>query len=224
MKCRGCPYQSAFYRSLTDAQLDLIDQHRCEMTYQPGDVIVKQGNVCTHVYSFVQGLAKVHISIADDKDLIIRLIKGGEFIAGSSLETSSRQIYSVTAVEETKVCLIDVSVIDQLTKENNSFAHDLLRHFYKSLAFTTDRLTSIYTKRHLGRLADVLIYLSEQVYHDTTFHLSLSKYELADFAGISRENLYRLLKSLEDDKILKLHNHTVEILHPDKLKLFSLKG
>ncbi|NOY36899.1 MAG: Crp/Fnr family transcriptional regulator [Chlorobi bacterium] len=224
LKCRKCPYQSELYKMLTDTQLDAIDAHRVEMSYEAGEVIVKQGTSCTHVISFVDGLAKMHISTPAGRNLILRFIRPKEFIAATPLKKETRYRFSITAVEHTRICLIDVDVIRELVKQNKDFSLGILDHFHQHLLAMMNKLVSFYQKQHIGRLAESLLYLSDEVYRKNPMDLSITKSEIAELAGISKENCFRLMHSLQDDKIIRVNKRYIEILDRARLNLYSLNG
>jgi CRP-like cAMP-binding protein len=223
-RCINCPYQSDIYSMLTGKELEMLETHRFEVDYAPGELVIKQGTVCTHVISFVSGVAKMIIETPGAGDLIIRMVKSQEFITSNSLLPNEKHRYSIVAVEPSRACLIDAKVIRQLVEQNSKFAVSLLKHLQQNMTFTQDRLLSFYMKHHIGRLAESILYLSEEVYGKNPFDLSLSKKEIAGLAGISRENTQRLLKSLDRDGIIHINKKTIEIFDKEKLRQISTNG
>jgi CRP-like cAMP-binding protein len=83
---------------------------------------------------------------------------------------------------------------------------------------------SLAYKQKEGRIADIIIYLAENVYHSNTFKLSLTRKELAEFAGCSPENIIMTLSRWNEDKILKVDGKFIEISDYAKLKQISKIG
>jgi CRP/FNR family transcriptional regulator len=83
---------------------------------------------------------------------------------------------------------------------------------------------SLAHKQVNGRVADILIYLSQKVYKSNSFTLNLTRKELAEFAGCSKENVIHTLTRFEKDGILKSDNKRVEILNFKKLCEISRLG
>jgi CRP/FNR family transcriptional regulator len=75
-----------------------------------------------------------------------------------------------------------------------------------------------------GRVADALIYLSEQIFETNPFNVSLSRQDLADMTSLSKESFIRILKEFKDEGIIKMNGDFMEIIKMDSLKKISLVG
>jgi len=75
-----------------------------------------------------------------------------------------------------------------------------------------------------GRIADILIYLSEKIYKSTEFNLTLSRKELSEFAGCSQENIIHTLTRFNKEGIIKVEGKKITIINPGKLKEVSRTG
>ena len=83
---------------------------------------------------------------------------------------------------------------------------------------------SLAHKQKEWRIADIILYLAAEVYHDATFHLSLPRNEIAEFAGCSTENVIITLSKWQTEKIVVIEGKAIEILDLDKLKYISKIG
>ncbi|MBW7847146.1 MAG: winged helix-turn-helix domain-containing protein [Bacteroidales bacterium] len=79
-------------------------------------------------------------------------------------------------------------------------------------------------KQTYGRLADVIICLSNRIYKTPRFPLHLSRKDFAEPSGMSIESIARILTKFKADGLIEVTNEYVEILDFDKLNLISLKG
>jgi CRP/FNR family transcriptional regulator len=75
-----------------------------------------------------------------------------------------------------------------------------------------------------GRIADVLIYLKEKVYETNPFHTTLSRQDLADMSGMSKESAIRILREFKDEGIVQVSGNDFEILNLDHLIKISQTG
>jgi CRP/FNR family transcriptional regulator len=83
---------------------------------------------------------------------------------------------------------------------------------------------SLAHKQKEGRIADIFLYLAEEVYHGKTFILSLTRKEIAEFAGCSTENVIMTLSKWQNEKIVSLDGKSFSINDLDKLKYISKIG
>jgi CRP/FNR family transcriptional regulator len=83
---------------------------------------------------------------------------------------------------------------------------------------------SLAYKQKEGRITDILIYLSTEVFHDKNFILSLTRKELAEFAGCSTENVIMTLSKWQSENVIKTEWKHISILDIEKLTYISKIG
>ena len=72
--------------------------------------------------------------------------------------------------------------------------------------------------RSYGRIAYILLYFSEKIYKNNVFELPVSRKEIAEFIGMTTENVIRALSELRKDGIIKIYGKTIEIADTERLK------
>ncbi len=102
--------------------------------------------------------------------------------------------------------------------ENGSLALNLLKHMSRVAdKIILDSLEI--RKKHLrGRVAYLLVFFSQNVYLSPEFDLPLSRKEMADYVGMTTENVIRTLSEFRRDGILKIYGKTIRIENMDTLK------
>jgi CRP/FNR family transcriptional regulator len=75
-----------------------------------------------------------------------------------------------------------------------------------------------------GKLASALCYLSSQEFLYEKIFESLTRPDIADFAGITQESAVKFLKEFEREKLLKLEGKDIVIKDRTKLQLISKTG
>ncbi|MBI9033997.1 MAG: Crp/Fnr family transcriptional regulator [Bacteroidales bacterium] len=224
LSCCSCNRKSEIFRYLTNDELELVDKHRTEVQYKPGEIIVKQGSPVTHVISFSSGLAKVSIEGNNQKNLILRFLTPTQFIGGPGLYVDRLHHFSVTALEPSRVCFIDFSVFKQLIRKNCDFADAFIKYISKEGIFDYDRFISLTQKHMHGRIADALIYLDKEVFCSKDNGIRISRNDLAEFTGMSADSAIRILKQMTTDNIVETKGRTIHILDLESLKRISQIG
>ncbi len=222
--CTNCPFKAKAFKYLLKDEIELINNSRHEVNYKPGETIFKQGSACTHVVSINSGMAKIYLEGYNRKQLIIRLVKPNEFIASPGLNTNNGHYYSISAIEHTTVCFLDVNVIRTIFKQNHVFSEMLMRDIHSHYSKTLQKLINLNQKHRLGRISEALLYLSEEIYESDIFDLTISKKELSDMAGMSTESSFRILKELNDEGYIKIEKKRKEIKNKTYLRQVSEKG
>ena len=223
-KCEKCAFQSPIFRFLNADELGLIESKRYEVIFEPGENIFKQGTPCTHVASFADGLGKMYVEGATRKNLIIRFVKPQEFISGVGLFVNSKHHYSVAAVERSQVCFIDSHVFIEILRKNATFSEAYLKLTQSAMAETLEKLVHINQKTQHARVAEAILYLSAEIYRNNPFNMTISKSELAEMAGISRESNTRIIKELCREEIICMNGKTITINNPDRLRRIRDQG
>jgi CRP/FNR family transcriptional regulator len=67
----------------------------------------------------------------------------------------------------------------------------------------------------------MLLYFADEIYKSNEFELPVSRKEIAEFIGMTLENVIRTLSELRKDNILKIYGK--EILITDRAKLEKLR-
>ena len=63
-----------------------------------------------------------------------------------------------------------------------------------------------------------------EIYHSNEFELLLSRQDLADFSGMSKDSAIRIIKELENEGIIRAATKKISILQPETLQQIALKG
>jgi CRP/FNR family transcriptional regulator len=75
-----------------------------------------------------------------------------------------------------------------------------------------------------GRVADTLLYLKNNIFETNPYDFILSKQELADMSGMTKESFIRSLKEFEDSGLIHHTRNTIEILKENELLEISKNG
>jgi CRP/FNR family transcriptional regulator len=109
-------------------------------------------------------------------------------------------------------------------KQNPVFAKEIIDMLNSNSIQINNRFFCLSHKQSFGRLADILLCLSERVFQETEFELPLSRKELAELTGLKPETVIRLLKQFSDEGIIHLNGKKINIRDNQMLKKISEKG
>lgn len=223
LNCVNCSCKNPIFYGLSDSELELINSNRYEVQFKAGEVMFKQGTPSPHFLCLTSGLAKIYIE-GKGKNLILGLVKPVEYILGPGIYVDGRHHYSASAVEDSTACLVDVQSYKHLIRNNSSFAEEFIRRVSQMTIFNFEQVISLTQKQMPGRIADALLYLAEKIYCTNPFRMSISRQDLADLSGMSKESAIRILKEFKEENILSTEGSTVNILNPKLLKQISETG
>lgn len=221
--CVDCNCKSSVFKKLTVPELELMNQNRFEVTFKAGEIMFKQGTPSPHFLCITKGMAKIYIE-GLGKNLILGLVKPVEYIFGPGIYLDNRHHYSASAVENSAACLVDVNTYKLLVRKNPDFAEEFIRRFSQQAIINFDQFISLTQKQMHGRIADALIYLSEKVYCRNPFELTISRQDLADLSGMSKESAIRILKEFKEEGVLTAEGSFIHILNQGQLQHISETG
>lgn len=223
--CLFCTNKSACFKQLNNEELDLSNQHRVQLNFKRGETIFKQGSFANHVHFVKKGLVKVYMEIpGSEKNLVLNILPQGNLIGLPSVYGNKVYSYTATAVDDSVICVIEIETIRELIEKNGKFAAGIIKTMNHCSSHTFARFVSLTHKQLNGRLAEALIYLSEEIYKSTTFKLSLSRADLGELTGMSTMSVVKVIKDFKDNKIIKNKDGTIEITNMQLLKRISEIG
>ena len=224
MNCVSCENKSALFCLLSKEELEMVQQNRINVIFKPGETIRKQGVSMTHVLSVNGGLAKLYLEGIEHRNAILRLVKPTNFIGGPGIYLDQMHHYTVTALIESSVCFIDIHVFKEIIQQNSLFAEEFMKDFSRNTISVYNRLIYLTQKQMPGRMADTLLYLFHEIFESNTFPILLSKQDLADLSAMSKDSALKVLREFQNDGIIKITDHEMELLDADALKTISRIG
>lgn len=222
--CVICERKAECFKYLTKKELKLFDDSRSTVHYKKGETLIKQGTEFTHVVSFNAGLAKLNVEVGRNKNVMIGIIKPSEILGGPGMFQNNRYSFSVTALTDSSICLISVELFKKMIAVNERFAETFLASFSSRYTEAINRLVSMSHKHMNGRVAEALVYLSENIYGSDKFELPLTRQELADYTGTSKESISRIFKNFHADKLIEVNGRKIKMIDPRKLREVMVKG
>jgi len=216
--------QLPFNHLLTDADRELLLQNSNLVEYSKRDTIIKQNSRTSHVLFVVSGLVKISKEMRKGKNLMLKIEGPSSFIGLSSVFGNETYDYSVSAIEQTVVSFTDINIFKVIISRNGVLGLEIINYISKNNLFNIDKLSSLLYKQLPGRVADMIIYFSEVIYKNSTFSLSLTRQELAELAGTTKESLIRTLSEFKHDKIIDMERNTITILSPKIIYTLSKLG
>jgi len=221
--CKFCNLKSKASIKLSDSQLEVLENNCAEAHFDAGDNIVKQDSLSTNVVYVKSGLVKIHIK-GSIRERIMKIIKAPTYLCLPSTFGDKINHFSATAIEETTICFIDVSVFKQFIYENGDFAFQIILDLSKSELQNIHNCLNNAQKQNIGRIADAILFFAKEIYNSNTFILPVSRQEIADLTGVTRESASRILTDFHNEKILEIDSRKVTILNEKLLQQISEKG
>jgi len=209
---------------ISEKDFEKIEKSSVKLNFRKGETILKQGGIPTHIVYLERGIVKFNYENEISKNLIITIVAAPKILGGANLFYKDNNLFSFVAVEDCEAILIDAKVLENILMENSKFAMMMFKVASEMFKKAVMNFISLAHKQKEGRIADIILYLAEEVYDDNSFILSLTRKELAEFAGCSTENVIMTLSRWQNEKIIAIEGKKFEILNPEKLQYISRIG
>lgn len=223
----GCTINShhcACMEKLTEEERRQLDAKSVIIRYKKGEIICKQGSFAPHILYVEKGLAKVFLDDGQNS-LVLKVIPPGNLLGLTSISEGNNTFqYSAMAYLDSEIKQIDISFFKQLLLQNSLFAREVIDILISNSIQINGRFFCLTHKQSYGRLADILLCLSERIFKNAEFELNLSRKELAELSGLSAETTVRMLKQFKEEGLVKIDGKKLHILDYDKLRKISETG
>ena len=213
-----------FAELLPEGDLKLILEKSKFVKFKKKEVIIHQGTPVSHIMFIRQGTTKIYKESRNNNYIILKIESSGNFLGILSAFANEVHKHSVSSIDDTEIGFLEIDVFYDILRRNGDYSIKVMTALSHYGLFIFERLISQSHKQLPGRIADVLLYFSEEIYHSLEFEFPFSRRELAFLAGTTKESFIRTLTEFKNDKIIVLDGSKVKIVSMDNVKLLSKHG
>jgi len=198
-----------------------IDRVSRSRIYPRGAVVFHEGHSARGIYVLSSGRAKVSISSADGRKLIIRIATGGEVLGLYAGLTGRPFEATAEMVEGGRVDFISRQDLLNLLGQQ-SFGLDLVEMFSRQFSDFVDHTRMLaLSETALEKLARLILKwgqdFGERTSEGIQVRIALTQEEIAQIIGASRETVTRLFSVLKRDQIIRVKRDALWIRDNDAL-------
>ena len=190
------------------------------LTIAPEQALFFEGDPDAHAFSIVSGIARLSKALPDGRRLVTAFVHPGQFIG-----LASHQAYACTgeAVTTLKVCRFPKAGLEAFLRDNPEMERRVRAMTAAEIGVAQRQLTLLGRKSALERLASFLLTWSPEPLPSATsgrvVELPMSRADVADHLGLTRETVSRTFTSLVQDGIVEIREaNTIILIRPDRLE------
>jgi CRP-like cAMP-binding protein len=222
--CANCEFREIVFQYLDHEKIMKLCDNKEEISYKKGEVINLEGDTITNFKYLKSGLVKLFRKNSNGDEQIIIITRPFEFVSNMSIFSEERYKYSVSALEDSVVCIVKLSFIKELFLGNGQFALGLLTKVSKINDKIINQALDIRHKNLIGRVAYIVLYFAKDIFNSRVFDLPVSRKEISDYISMSTANVIRTLSDFKKEGIIRVDGKTIEIVDLEKLELISKRG
>ena len=224
ISCNSCLLNKLSSYDLSETERNLICSDAVQLHFEKGEQIIKQGASSTSIGFLHKGVVKFTYQMEMKKSYIMTVVSGPKLIGHSNLFFKERNIFSIVALEECDVCFLDNQKLMHILENHGKFVLFLVERSLDMFQSSIFNFISLAHKHVNGRIADILIFLWENVYMNSTYEFTLSRKEIAEFAACSHENVITVLSNYNREGLISFEGKKIIINDLKKLKEISKNG
>lgn len=205
------------FELLSDSDRVILDKNKKTLFYKKNDILLKQGTLANSIVFSKSGFFK--LSMEGNQKNIILTFKGNEtFLGLSSLcNEDNIYLYTATTTENCEVEIYDKSSFREVLSRNVAFSNEIIKYLNHNSSRIFKRFMNMMEKNSRGKVAFMLVCMANSVYFNNEYTMSLSRQDMADFLGISMENVIRILKELENDNLIEVNGKSFKLINIESL-------
>jgi CRP-like cAMP-binding protein len=209
---------------LSADEINTIKENSHLKTFCKKDSLFEESAPAENLVFLKSGLVKLSKDLKHNRSLILKISTPGEFIGIMSQFGKKTYEYSATAIVDSEAYYIDSNVFSSILENNGKYAVYLMNIICAESLYIFNRIILQNHKQLPGKLADIILYFSETIYNSNSFVLPLTRTELAELAGTTKESFIRTLTEFKNDKIIQIDNKSITIVSNEILKTLSRIG
>jgi len=200
-ECKICDIKSLATLKLSDEEIEELSFNCALVKLRKGDSLIKQGTFSTNVAYLRSGLVKLHIA-GPYYEQIVRIVKAPGYLGLPTTFGDKINQYSVSVIEEAEVCFIDLTTFRNLLRSNPDFAYEIMIDICRNELEVYYKCANRTQKQIRGKIADVLLDMSDKIYNSDSFTMPLNQEEIGNLVDSSRESVSRVFNEFEKDGII----------------------
>lgn len=194
------------FSNFNSDQLDLLYKAGITRNYPKGSTIVSQRGPGDTFYVVVSGRVKVTILHEDGNEIVLHILKEGDFFGELSLLDNEPRSASVISLTETTLFLITQGRFKQLITSNSGVLERVLQGICKRLRDANETIKNFaclgaYERTFFVLQQLALIQGTRKGNYVEIFHAPTHE-EISKTVGVSRETVSRIIQALKKDKKL----------------------
>ncbi|MGL4756795.1 MAG: cAMP-activated global transcriptional regulator CRP [Aeromonadaceae bacterium] len=185
--------------------------------YPAKSTLIHAGEKAETLYFIVKGSVAVLIKDEEGKEMILSYLNQGDFIGELGLfddsENPTRTAW-VRAKGPCEVAEISYKKFRQLIQVNPEILVRLSSQMARRLQTTSQKVGNLAFLDVTGRIAQTLLNLARQpdaMTHPDGMQIKITRQEIGQIVGCSRETVGRILKMLEDQNLISAHGKTIVV-------------
>jgi CRP/FNR family transcriptional regulator len=201
---------------LSESDLERIDQMvGSRRTLKRAEVLFRAGDRFESLYAVRTGFFKTRISAEDGRDQVTGFQMAGELLGLDGISTE-RHSCDAVALEDSQVCQIPYSRLEDLSREVSELQHQFHRLMSREIVRDHGVMLLLGSMRAEARLSAFLLNLTQRLqargFSGSSLVLRMTREEIGSYLGLKLETVSRAFSHFQDDGLLEVKQRDIRVL------------
>lgn len=209
--------KTGFLANASEALQNAIENLASELTLGPGDVLFEQGDDGDALFAILSGSLEISVVSEDGRKLSLDVLKEGDMIGEIAFFDPGVRTATATALADTRLFRIRNRDMAEAIRQSPELGIDMINLAGQRMRWMNSQLSDQVFLPLSARLARKLIHLTE----GGASELHMSKSDLAEFMGTTREAVSKTLSDWKRDSVVEAPRGVIRIIDRGALKALS---
>lgn len=218
--CHTCVNENCLIKKhITNEDVLKIIDKKQSFTCKKSQQFILEGAPMHGLFFIFKGKAKVTKTGIFGREQIVRFAKDGEIIGHRGFGSEKSYPIGATALEKTTLCNFTNKILMEVLHKAPELTFDLMLFYAKELNNSESKVRKIAQMSVREKVIDTFLYLHRK-FGQTGEHLNitLSRKDIADFAGTTEEQVIRVISSLKKENFIYTDGKKIGIVDVQLLK------
>ncbi|WP_027077892.1 Crp/Fnr family transcriptional regulator [Maribacter antarcticus] len=210
------------FNSLNSAEIRLVHKAMETFLIKKGSMLFYEEGIPTGIFQIKQGRAKKFKRGFSGQEQIFYIYKANDILGYHAILGEERYQDSCEAIEDLEVNFIAKEKFLKLLDEIPRLKQAVIKNIGHEFGVLANTIAVLAQKDQNARLAIFLLLLEHRFNEnpENSGGIDLSRDDLANLIGTSRESLGRSLKQFKDDAIIETEKRIIHITNKERLMEF----
>ena len=224
--CQTCSVKNCIMMKSFGQEDQAYKAYKHHYEFKRGEMLFREGDEINGMYFVQSGVIKLEMNAETQRPFILRMIGASQTMGHRFLNYTGLQPYTATAVEDTRVCFIELGFFKNLLQKNDLLQEEIRKIFLKEIRSTEIKLLQIAQQTVREKVASILVHLAETYNYKQTgmgIRVHVDRQEMADLAGTTKEQISRILADFDQEQLIRFRAKHFKYIAVEQLRQIAEK-
>ena len=201
----------ALFSGLSETDMAAVSSLVVTRSFPKNTLVICEGDTSDSLYVVLSGKVKVYLSDEEGKEVTLNMQGAGEYFGELAILDEAPRSASVMTVEDTKLAVLSKAAFEKCMEQHATIALVVMRGLACRLRELTENVRSLALMDVYGRVARLLLEMSEEVNGKNVIRQRLTQRDIASMVGASREMVSRILRDLSIGGYITIENKIITL-------------